>query len=100
PVPGAERPVLSPVDGATVVGTVVEPPPAAATAAMAAAAAGFPAWSATAPAVRAAALRRAADLLEARRARFLALLAREAGKTLADGIAEVREAADFCRYYA
>lgn len=99
-LPGTVRPVVSPVDGASVVGAVVEPGPAVAATAMAAAAAGFRAWNATAPETRAAALRKAADLLEARRARFLALLAREAGKTLVDGIAEVREAADFCRYYA
>jgi len=49
---------------------------------------------------RAAILERAADLLEARRVELLALLAREAGKTLPDGLGEVREAADFCRYYA
>jgi RHH-type proline utilization regulon transcriptional repressor/proline dehydrogenase/delta 1-pyrroline-5-carboxylate dehydrogenase len=41
-----------------------------------------------------------ADALEASRERLVAICAREAGKTLADGIAEVREAADFCRYYA
>ena len=49
---------------------------------------------------RAAILERAADLIEGERAQLLALLAREAGKTLADGLGEVREAADFCRYYA
>ncbi len=49
---------------------------------------------------RAAILERAADLLEAHTAPLLALLAEEAGRTLNDGIAEVREAADFCRYYA
>jgi len=43
---------------------------------------------------------RAADALEAERARLVALLQREAGKTLEDAIAEVREAVDFCRYYA
>jgi RHH-type proline utilization regulon transcriptional repressor/proline dehydrogenase/delta 1-pyrroline-5-carboxylate dehydrogenase len=41
-----------------------------------------------------------ADALEADLDRLVALLAREAGKTLNDGVAEVREAADFCRYYA
>jgi len=41
-----------------------------------------------------------ADALEADMDRLVALLAREAGKTLNDGVAEVREAADFCRYYA
>ena len=49
---------------------------------------------------RAAALERAADLIEAHRVELMALLAREAGKTLVDGLGEVREAADFCRYYA
>ncbi|HUL97069.1 MAG TPA: bifunctional proline dehydrogenase/L-glutamate gamma-semialdehyde dehydrogenase PutA [Usitatibacter sp.] len=49
---------------------------------------------------RAAMLERAAGLIEADRARLMALLAREAGKTLPDGLGEVREAADFCRYYA
>ncbi len=40
------------------------------------------------------------DALEADMDRLIALLAREAGKTLGDGVAEVREAIDFCRYYA
>ena len=49
---------------------------------------------------RAAILRRAADLYEANAVEFFALATREAGKTLADGVAEVREAVDFLRYYA
>lgn len=49
---------------------------------------------------RARILEHAADLMEARRARFIALCVREAGKTLPDAIAEVREAVDFLRYYA
>ncbi len=49
---------------------------------------------------RAACLERAADLLEGRRAEFIALAVHEAGKTVADALAEVREAVDFCRYYA
>ena len=49
---------------------------------------------------RAAALESAANLLEQRRAHFIALLQREGGKTLDDAISEVREAVDFCRYYA
>ncbi|EQD49988.1 bifunctional proline dehydrogenase/pyrroline-5-carboxylate dehydrogenase, partial [mine drainage metagenome] len=43
---------------------------------------------------------RAADLLEARRGAFIAMCVREAGKTLPASVAEVREAADFLRYYA
>ena len=57
-------------------------------------------WNLAGGAVRALALEKAADLLEARRAQFFELLVREAGKTLGDALAEVREAADFCRYYA
>ena len=58
------------------------------------------AWDRRPAAERAACLRRAADLLESRRGAFLALLVREAGKTLPDAVGEIREAADFCRYYA
>ena len=61
--------------------------------------AAFPAWEATAAVVRRAHLDRLADLIEANGPRFVALLAKEAGKTLTDAVAEVREAADFCRYY-
>ncbi|RWF37780.1 MAG: aldehyde dehydrogenase family protein, partial [Mesorhizobium sp.] len=45
-------------------------------------------------------LNRAADLYEANAVEFFALATREAGKSLADGVAEVREAVDFLRYYA
>ena len=56
-------------------------------------------WTAT-PDIRARVLRRAADLYEAAYGPIFALLAREAGKTLADAVGELREAADFLRYYA
>jgi RHH-type proline utilization regulon transcriptional repressor/proline dehydrogenase/delta 1-pyrroline-5-carboxylate dehydrogenase len=59
-----------------------------------------PQWAATPPETRAAILNRAADLLEARAERFMHLAVREAGKTIPDAIAEVREAVDFLRYYA
>jgi len=62
--------------------------------------AGFAAWSRTSADQRAAMLVRVADLLETRRASFIALLQSEGGKTLDDALGEVREAADFCRYYA
>ena len=58
------------------------------------------AWNATPVGERAACLRRAADLLEARRVEFMALAIREAGKTIPDAVGEVREAVDFLRYYA
>ncbi|HLI13260.1 MAG TPA: bifunctional proline dehydrogenase/L-glutamate gamma-semialdehyde dehydrogenase PutA [Alphaproteobacteria bacterium] len=60
----------------------------------------FPLWDETPAAERAKRLERMADLLERDMAPLMALCTREGGKTLADGIAEVREAADFCRYYA
>ncbi|MGI4975720.1 MAG: L-glutamate gamma-semialdehyde dehydrogenase, partial [Janthinobacterium lividum] len=59
-----------------------------------------PAWDAAGPEPRAAALERAADLVESERAPLLALLADEAGKTLDDAFAELRETVDFLRYYA
>jgi len=59
-----------------------------------------PAWAARPVAERAAVLRRAADLYEHHAVEFFALATREAGKTLADAVAEVREAVDFLRYYA
>ncbi|PAY07298.1 bifunctional proline dehydrogenase/L-glutamate gamma-semialdehyde dehydrogenase [Bradyrhizobium sp. UFLA03-84] len=71
-----------------------------ANAAVAAARGGFKAWNATPATRRAAMLDKAADLLDQRRAHFLALLQNEGGKTLDDALSEVREAIDFCRYYA
>jgi RHH-type transcriptional regulator, proline utilization regulon repressor / proline dehydrogenase / delta 1-pyrroline-5-carboxylate dehydrogenase len=62
--------------------------------------AGFDAWSARPLAERAAVLRKAADLLDARLPAYCGLLVKEAHKTLGDCVAEVREAVDFCRYYA
>jgi RHH-type proline utilization regulon transcriptional repressor/proline dehydrogenase/delta 1-pyrroline-5-carboxylate dehydrogenase len=58
------------------------------------------AWDATPADERAAALERAADLYEAHGAELMALAVREAGKTVPDALAELREAVDFCRYYA
>jgi RHH-type proline utilization regulon transcriptional repressor/proline dehydrogenase/delta 1-pyrroline-5-carboxylate dehydrogenase len=60
----------------------------------------FPAWNATPVARRAAILRRAADLLEERRGVFIAAIQDEGFRTLDDALSELREAVDFCRYYA
>ncbi len=60
----------------------------------------FESWSRVPIGERAAALERAADLLEERMTELVSLLVREGGKTYGDAVAEVREAADFCRYYA
>jgi len=69
-------------------------------AAMNAALLAYPGWDRTPAETRAAALVRAADLFQASRGRLLALLIDEAGKTLDDAVAELREAIDFLRYYA
>ncbi|MFZ5752584.1 MAG: bifunctional proline dehydrogenase/L-glutamate gamma-semialdehyde dehydrogenase PutA [Pseudomonadota bacterium] len=95
PVPaGPTHRVLNPATGA-VVGTVQETRDAEIEAALAAARP----WRAPV-AERAAVLRRAADLYEQDYGALFAILAREAGKTLPDAVSELREAADFLRYYA
>ena len=98
-VKGRQRDVPSPIDG-SVIGSVQEGDQAIVAVAMSAAQAGFAAWNAAGPAARADALARAGDLIEENRGRLIALLQSEAGKTLDDSVAEVREAGDFCRYYA
>ncbi|MGB9391094.1 MAG: bifunctional proline dehydrogenase/L-glutamate gamma-semialdehyde dehydrogenase PutA, partial [Xanthobacteraceae bacterium] len=98
-LPGVARQVQSPIDG-SLIGMVREADAAIGNAAMAAAADGFPSWTAWLIEQRAAALERAADRLESDRGRLLALLQNEAGKTLDDALAELREAVDYCRYYA
>jgi RHH-type transcriptional regulator, proline utilization regulon repressor / proline dehydrogenase / delta 1-pyrroline-5-carboxylate dehydrogenase len=96
----SSRPVVSPVDGKTIVGSVIEAPVESIDELFAAAGRGFIAWSRTPVATRAAVLDRLSDLLEAERDGLVSLLAREGGRTVNDGVAEVREAVDYCRYYA
>jgi RHH-type proline utilization regulon transcriptional repressor/proline dehydrogenase/delta 1-pyrroline-5-carboxylate dehydrogenase len=79
---------------------IVNATPEQANAAIASARDGFLHWSRTPANERAKMLERTADLLGRRRAHFVALLQREGGKTLDDALSEVREAIDFCRYYA
>ncbi len=90
--------LLNPADHADTIGTVTDATTDDVTAAIATAAASD--WHATPVATRTAALRATADLYEANSAELFAILAREAGKSWADAIAEVREAVDFLRYYA
>jgi RHH-type proline utilization regulon transcriptional repressor/proline dehydrogenase/delta 1-pyrroline-5-carboxylate dehydrogenase len=80
--------------------SIVDATESEANAAIVAARDSFRHWSRTPAKTRAAALEKAADLLEQRASHFMALLQREGGKTLDDAISEVREAVDFCRYYA
>lgn len=49
---------------------------------------------------RAEILENAADIMEGNAERLMGIIAREAGRTIADSLSEVREAVDFCRYYA
>ncbi len=98
-VAGRERVVNSPIDGKPI-GTVQEGDQAIVAAALAAATAAFRIWNATPVADRAAALERAGDLIEQNRGRLIALLQNEGGKTIDDCVSEVREAVDYCRYYA
>lgn len=60
----------------------------------------FESWSKVAVKERADILRKTADMLEQHREELYALCIKEAGKVLADSVDEVREAVDFCRYYA
>ena len=94
------RPIVNPAKPDDRVGSVREATAEQVEAAVGIAVAAQPGWASTPVAERAAMLRRAADLYEANAVEFFALATREAGKTLADGIAEVREAVDFLRYYA
>ncbi|HEV7440503.1 MAG TPA: bifunctional proline dehydrogenase/L-glutamate gamma-semialdehyde dehydrogenase PutA, partial [Methylobacterium sp.] len=93
-------PVLNPADRRDRVGTVVEAGAADVEAALAAADAGHGAWARRPAPERAACLTRAAEGLEGGRAALISLLVREAGKSVPNAVAEIREAVDFLRYYA
>ena len=104
-VPGASShgptvQVTDPSDRRRTIGSYLSADQATVDQAMANAAAAQDRWNNLPVANRAAMLEFAADQLETRRAEFIALCVREAGKSLPDAIAEVREAADFLRYYA
>ncbi|MDZ3831479.1 MAG: bifunctional proline dehydrogenase/L-glutamate gamma-semialdehyde dehydrogenase PutA [Sphingopyxis sp.] len=96
---GQAIPVHDPATGAAI-GQVVEAAASDIERALAGAAAAAPGWAARAVAERGACLDRMADLLEDQREQYYALVVREAGKSIADAVGEVREAVDFCRYYA
>ena len=98
--PGTPHAVRSPADRAGAVGTVGWADAAAARAALDAASAFQPEWCAVHPARRADCLRTAADLYERATAELVARCVAETGRTIADSLAEVREAVDLLRYYA
>jgi RHH-type transcriptional regulator, proline utilization regulon repressor / proline dehydrogenase / delta 1-pyrroline-5-carboxylate dehydrogenase len=97
---GPIRECRSPADLARVVGEAADADAALAKRAISLAAAAQPDWDRVPAATRARMLRDAADRLERDTARFVAICVAEAGKTVPDAIAEVREAVDFLRYYA
>jgi len=96
----AWQPVRNPAERQEVVGEVCNSTSGDVEAALQAATAGAPAWAATPPDERARLLDATADSLERDTHRLMGVLIREAGKSAANAIAEVREAVDFLRYYA
>lgn len=97
---GAGNDVRCPFNTDLVVGTVADSTEKQVAEAIRAAGSFQPEWEAKDASQRAFILRDMADAMEAAMPRLIALMAFETGKTLADGVAEVREAVDFCRYYA
>ncbi|WP_417846377.1 bifunctional proline dehydrogenase/L-glutamate gamma-semialdehyde dehydrogenase PutA [Thalassospira povalilytica] len=99
-VAGTPIDVVNPAKLGEKVGDLVQATEADVDAAVAVAVKGYEIWNKTPASERANALRRLGDLLEDNMDEFIALCQREAGKLYSDGVAEVREAVDFCRYYA
>ncbi|KQQ32794.1 transcriptional regulator [Duganella sp. Leaf126] len=95
-----EQHITNPAQRADVVGQLVEATAADVESALIAASHYAMDWQTTEPAARAAALDRAADLFEANAMELMTLAIREAGKSLPNAVAELREAVDFLRYYA
>ena len=97
---GAEIPVLDPSDHRRQIGSVTPTGPETVDEALARAARAAASWDHTPAEQRAAILERAADLYERDRAALIALIVGEGGRTIPVALSEVREAADFLRYYA
>ncbi|NRB24161.1 bifunctional proline dehydrogenase/L-glutamate gamma-semialdehyde dehydrogenase PutA [Shewanella sp.] len=97
---GETHDIVSPFDTTKVVGKLAFANNQAIEKALSGADSAFSSWSNTPVEVRANALQKLADLLEENREELIVLCTREAGKSIQDGIDEVREAVDFCRYYA
>ncbi len=97
---GQARPVFDPFDRRRRIGETSDAAGAEVDDALSRAVRAFGAWERTAAAERAARLERLAELYERDMAPLMALCVREAGKCLPDAVSEVREAADYCRYYA
>jgi RHH-type proline utilization regulon transcriptional repressor/proline dehydrogenase/delta 1-pyrroline-5-carboxylate dehydrogenase len=99
-IAGREERVFDPGDRRRQIGTVVSADAAMLERALAAAAKAAPGWDRTPAVERAAILERAAELYERDRAALMALVIREGGRTIPAALSELREAADYLRYYA
>lgn len=97
---GEPRPVPNPADRDDIVGHVTETLPEDVAKAARLALEAVDEWRTVPARDRAACLERAADLMQSRMPALMGLAMREAGKSAANAIAEVREAIDFLRYYA
>ena len=97
---GAAMAVRNPADPAHEIGAVIMATEGDMAEALAMTSAAFPRWSRAPAEQRAACLDRAADLMEKNRTELMVLCVTEGGKTLPDALGELREAVDFCRYYA
>jgi RHH-type proline utilization regulon transcriptional repressor/proline dehydrogenase/delta 1-pyrroline-5-carboxylate dehydrogenase len=97
---GETRPIANPADHADIVGSVTELRVEDASKIARMAAEGVAEWASASPSERAACLERAADLMQTRIETLMAIAMREAGKSAANAVGEVREAIDFLRYYA
>jgi len=100
PHPGNSQPVNAPHESTHVVGKIALSDRKTVSNALDAAAAGFEDWRHCPVEQRAAYLLKAADLMEQQRMELVSLCVREGGRTIKDALNEVREAVDFCRYYA
>jgi RHH-type proline utilization regulon transcriptional repressor/proline dehydrogenase/delta 1-pyrroline-5-carboxylate dehydrogenase len=97
---GKSRPVHNPADRRQIVGEVVESTPNHIEEALARASAAQATWDAAGMETRAQCLERVADLMEQHTHDIIGLIVAEAGRTIDDALSEIREAVDFCRYYA
>jgi RHH-type proline utilization regulon transcriptional repressor/proline dehydrogenase/delta 1-pyrroline-5-carboxylate dehydrogenase len=92
--------VINPAQSADIVGQVTEATVGDVDTALQAAVSAAPGWESLGAGARADILLRVGDLFELHRGELMALAVREAGKSLPNAIAEIREAVDFLRYYA
>lgn len=97
---GRAQAIAAPYDHQEIVGEAVYGGREATADALDAAIAGFDSWRLQPVEQRAACLLKTADLMEQQRMGLVSLCVREGGRTIRDALAEVREAVDFCRYYA